>query len=250
MIHSTYVSYCFRSHVFQADLLSVADWQAYQELEAIHTKSDENWPTTNEINQTCDAPHDDLCSLSLPAGAYGWDRIESNISVGDVTFRLPAPPLDLRKVFHNEDGSRFQQRLGQDAYSPADDIWIYNGTVLDNMEVSNSSICVASDQYSWGFSSMLLLTFCIYTLLFSATLILLQAEVYWYSRSDRLDFSSSIYADIVYLADAMRTKFGDGILDIPVKELDKKVRDHRGGIFIDVGTLPCTRILECDSRLQ
>jgi hypothetical protein len=89
---------------------------------------------------------------------------------------------------------------------------------------------------------MLLLTFCIYTLLFSAALILLQAEGYWYSRSDRLDLSKSIYTDILFLADAIQTRFGHGIWDIPVKELDKQVRDHRGGISVDVDKLPCSRM--------
>jgi hypothetical protein len=209
-----------------------------------HTGSKEGWPTKNEINQTCpgDASHASLCSLLLPAGAQGWNDIESNVSFGDVKFTLPAPPLDLREMSIDTNGSSLQQRIGQDQPSFIYKMWTYNGTVFDDPEVRNTSVCIASDQYSWGFSSMLLLTFCIYTLLFSAALILLQAEVYWYSRSDRLDLSSSIYTDILFLADAIQTRFGHGIWDIPVKELDKQVRDHRGGISVDVDKLPCSRM--------
>jgi hypothetical protein len=209
-----------------------------------HTGSKEGWPTKNEIHQICagDASHASLCSLLLPAGAQGWDDIVSNVSFGDVKFTLPAPPLDLREMSIDTNGSSLQQRIGQDQPSFIDKLWTYNSTVFDDPEVRNSSVCIASDQYSWGFSSMLLLTFCIYTLLFAAALILLQAEVYWYSRSDRLDLSSSIYTDILFLADAIQTRFGHGIWDIPVKELDKQVRDHRGGISVDVDKLPCSRI--------
>jgi hypothetical protein len=229
------------TYIFQADVLRHIDWSAYREIVSTHTRLGEGWPTTNEINQTCDASHDDLCSLLLPAEAHDWNHIESNISVVNVMFTLPAPPLDLRKMSIDTDGSSFQQQIGQDP-SFVDKLWTYNGTVFDDLQVTKSSVCIASHQYSWAFSSMLLLTFCIYTLLFSAALILLQAEVYWYSRSDRLDLSSSIYTDILFLADAIQTRFGHGIWDTPVKELDKQVRDHRGGISVDVDKLPCSRM--------
>jgi hypothetical protein len=231
-------------NIFQADIPWSLDWSAYEELVSMHTGSKEGWPTETEINQICagDASHDSLCSLSLPAGARGWDGIESNVSFGDAMFTLPAPPLDLRKMSIGTNGSSLQQQIGQDKFSYTNKSWTYNDTVFDDMEVRDSSVCIASDQYSWGFSSMLLLTFCIYTLLFSAALILLQAEVYWYSRSDRLDLSNSIYTDILFLADAIQARFGHGIWDIPVKELDKQVRDHRGGISVDVDKLPCSRM--------
>jgi hypothetical protein len=61
--------------------------------------------------------------LLLPAGAQGWDDIESNVSFGDSKFTLPAPPLDLREISIDTNGSSLQQRIGQDQPSFIDKLW-------------------------------------------------------------------------------------------------------------------------------
>lgn len=70
-------------------------------------------------------------------------------------------------------GRPINQRLAFDSVE-------YNATYI-----TYSGLCIADKAYSWGFSSLLLLTFCVYTLTFAATLVSLQTDVYWNSRSDR-----------------------------------------------------------------
>lgn len=87
-------------------------------------------------------------------------------------------------------------------------LYVYDGESFSESHIRDTGRCIADDNYSWGFSSLLLFIFCCYTLLFSITLILLQADVYHNSRSAREVKPHSIYRDILFLANELRAKFG------------------------------------------
>ena len=107
-----------------------------------------------------------------------------------------------------------------------------NGTEIETDTVSRTGRCVAQDAYSWGFSSLLLLTFCSYTILFALTLILLQTDVYWNSRFDRFHQHHTIYTDVLYIAEELKNAFGHDVeahMKAP-KVFGKRVERRKQGL--------------------
>ncbi|KAM0716479.1 hypothetical protein Q7P37_007924 [Cladosporium fusiforme] len=128
---------------------------------------------------------------------------------------------------------------------PAGETWMSDNTAMDEGTIKRRSRCVAEDDlsYSWGFSSLILLTFCSYTMLFALALILLQTDVYWNSRHDRDHQSHSLYADVLYLAEEMKIIFGGNAKDHiqSPKSFDKQVKRHKQGLRLEVYDLPLSR---------
>jgi hypothetical protein len=120
---------------------------------------------------------------------------------------------------------------------------MHNGTVLDEALIRKTSRCIAEDAYAWGFSSLLLLTFCCCTIAFAMALILLQTDVYWNSRHDRDHQFHSIYTDVLYLAEELKNTFGQNVEDHlhSPKAFDKKVGEWKQGLRLDVRDLPLSR---------
>jgi hypothetical protein len=127
---------------------------------------------------------------------------------------------------------------------------IFNGAMYPEGNVTESGVCIANQAYSWGFSSLLLLAFCVYTVLFAASLIVLQTQVYWLSRLDRSHQSYSIYADILTIAEALKSITEYNLLDLlqSPKALDEKLGGGKHGVRYDVHGLPVTRDTELSER--
>jgi hypothetical protein len=121
--------------------------------------------------------------------------------------------------------------------------YMHNETVLDGTLIKQSGRCIAEDAYSWGLSSLLLLTFCCHTMLFAASLILLQTDIYWNSRHDRSHQAHSIYTDLLYLAEELKATFGHDVEDHmqSPKAFEKKVERWKQGLSLDVHGLPLSR---------
>lgn len=174
-----------------------------------------------------------------------------------------SPPLDVHFRVSFSDTRRDQSNINQRCLNVSD-CWFgydlnlteteymqkqrisafsHNGTGFNDTTIRETGRCVAEDAYSWGFSSLLLLTFCIYTICFAFALILLQTDVYWNSKYDRVHRSHSIYTDVLYLADELRAEFGStmqGHAQSPTK-VERMVEHAKHGLNIDVTGLPLSR---------
>ncbi|KAL1582392.1 hypothetical protein WHR41_08894 [Cladosporium halotolerans] len=117
----------------------------------------------------------------------------------------------------------------------------YNGLGVEVDFVKDTGRCIADEAYSWGFSSLLLLTFCSSTLLFALVLILLQTDVYWNSHSDRDPQHYSIYSDILWLAKGLSFHLGTDLDSLSPKDLEKRVENDRMGIVVEVDELRLSR---------
>lgn len=129
--------------------------------------------------------------------------------------------------------------------------YAYKSKAFNDTSIIEKGACVSNEAHSWGFLSLLLLTFCCYTLLFAIILILLQTDVYWNSRHDRAHQSYSIYTDILYLAEQLKAIFGHDIkghLQSP-KALAQEVQGWRQGLRLEVDGLPPSRYQEWRSSL-
>jgi hypothetical protein len=133
--------------------------------------------------------------------------------------------------------------LSNGTHHSVSEIYLHDEILLDEASIIKTSRCIADEAYSWGFSSLLLLTFCCYTIAFALALILLQTDVYWNSRHDREHQSHSIYTDVLYLAEEIKNTFGNNVEDHlrSPKAFDKKVEDWKQGLRLDVRELPPSR---------
>ena len=212
------------------------------------------------------------CSCSLPVLSRSDFHVDivgnmtSTITIGGEFRRLPAPSLEIGlKTFSSgpisfpnlttiRDGtardrwSGFRTELFANSYTFVDGVYqepyyMFNETALEVEALKRDGRCIAEDAYSWGFSSLLLLTFCCYTIAFALALILLQTDVYWNSRHDRNHQSHSIYTDVLYLAEELKKTFGQNIEDHmqSPKAFEKQVGKWKQGLRLGVLELPPSR---------
>lgn len=123
-------------------------------------------------------------------------------------------------------------------------VWmVCDGAGIDTDYVKRTGRCIAQDAYSWGFSFLILLTFCSYTILFALALILLQTDVYWNSIYDRYHQPHSIYTDVLYLAEELKAIFGSNVKDHlqSPTAFSKRVERYKQGLRLEVSELPPSR---------
>jgi hypothetical protein len=103
-----------------------------------------------------------------------------------------------------------------------------------------------------GFSSLLLLAFCVYTFLYATALIALQTEVYRHSRFDRNHQSYSIYADILMIAEALKTIPECDLLQLlqSPKVLEEKFGGRKHGMRFNVRGLRPARYCEKEAERE
>jgi hypothetical protein len=190
----------------------------------------------------------------------------SNISINGTLWELPAPPLMIglasfttgiysRSIDSTTNtsmncwkGAEVQgveqpTFLFSDSSEAPNTAYWNNGTMFDEDTIKRTGRCISEDAYSWGFSSLLLLTFCCFTIVFALTLILLQTDVYWNSRHDRSHQTHSVYTDVLYLAEELKASFGGNIKDnarSPVA-FGKEVERQKLGLRLEVDGLPLSR---------
>jgi hypothetical protein len=221
------------------------------------------------------------CSCSIPemsfgraTGNYSIDQLSakttSNITINGSRVSLPAPPLNISFGFHHFYSKERKSNTGatsaseywsgtpfsrftamrdyQGDYSPASGGIFCNGFEYTEDFIIETGVCIASEAYSWGSSSLLLLTFCVYTILFAMTLMVLQTDVYWNSRLDRTHQSYSIYADILTIAETLKSIPEYNLLDLlqSPKALDEKVGGRKHGTRFDTRGLQPSRLDETE----
>jgi hypothetical protein len=137
----------------------------------------------------------------------------------------------------------FSMLLSNGSYISTSAIYMHDEILLDEASIIKTGRCIADEAYSWGFSSLLLLTFCCYTIAFALALILLQTDVYWNSRHDREHQSHSIYTDVLYLAGELKNTFGQNVEDHmkSPESFEKRVHRWKQGLRLDVRDLPLSR---------
>ena len=160
---------------------------------------------------------------------------------------------DLWQDWHGENARDFWAETStyHDAYNSLTngtrhsvlEIYLQDDILLDEASIIKTGRCIADEAYSWGFSSLLMLTFCCYTIAFALALVLLQTDVYWNSRHDRDHQPHSIYTDVLYLAEELKKTFGHNVEDHlrSPKAFDKRVERWKQGLKLDVRELPLSK---------
>jgi hypothetical protein len=224
-------------------------------------------PLEGTLTFTC-ADHDCSCSVPVERANRGLSVGEilmvltSNITIGGRNWELPSPPLDIgtplkfptdddftlgtsagaiwsNKTFQLDlPGHATTTRTGE--YGSPFPRFANDHTAVDEVAVVATGRCISLKAYSWGFSSLLLFTFCCATIFFAAILLTLEFDIYWHGRSTACE-SHSIYKDVLFLADELRARFGDNVASFSRQALDDKVAKDKKGIGFELAEQPLSR---------
>jgi hypothetical protein len=178
-----------------------------------------------------------LLALEVIPGGFTWEKPSS-----DASYPALSEINDLSNAIDYWSGTslvvndmRRQARLTSS--------YMHGDLIFNTTAIIKEGRCVVDDAYSWGFSSLLLLTFCCFTIAFALGLVLLQTDVYWHCRHDRDHQSYSIYTDVLFLTKELKAAFGSDIEDYThsPKLLCKQIEQTKRGIRLEASTLPLSR---------
>ncbi|KAI7504660.1 hypothetical protein KC347_g8236 [Hortaea werneckii] len=156
------------------------------------------------------------------------DFMTSAIHVRNTTYDLDIP-LDLMPNFgypqYPDWSTSFALKEG--------DTVLYGGSELAAM-----GKCLPSKDYVWGFSSLMLFTFCMLTILILLLLIVLHYDAYCNSMADRYKLRISAFRDVLDLAEELRAHYGEAeVASMSAPELDKYMQTDPAMSGLETATL-------------
>ncbi|KAI7331674.1 hypothetical protein KC315_g5014 [Hortaea werneckii] len=117
-------------------------------------------------------------------------------------------------------------------------IWDVFGGQRSRIRTSKKGKCLPSKDYVWGFSSLMLFTFCILTILVLSLLIVLHYDAYWNSMADRYKLRISAFRDVLDLAEELRAHYGEAeVASMSAPELDKCMQTDPAMSGLETATL-------------
>ncbi|KAI7234672.1 hypothetical protein KC343_g6917 [Hortaea werneckii] len=145
------------------------------------------------------------------------DSDESDTSDGiPLRFKYPPDP-DSTTEFAMKDG----------------DTVLYRG-----FELATKGKCLPFKDYVWGFSALMLFTFCMLTIFILLLLIALHYDAYCNSMADRYKLRISAFRDVLDLADELRAHYGEAeVASMSAPELDKSMQTDPAMIGLGTATL-------------
>ncbi|KAK5112828.1 hypothetical protein LTR85_011162 [Meristemomyces frigidus] len=183
------------------------------------------------------------CSFTIPAhtrydlpnGTYVdiGSSLSSAITVHNTTWDLAPPPLYIDP--YNKDDQEF--------FALGDEL-------IEGAVVIESLVCEPASAYQWGFSSQLLFTFCILSIVFAAIMTTLHLDAYWNGHSERSRRPTNVYRDVLDLAQELRKQFGEDAQDTPAPELRTTVEQEGAAMQVQTETLPPSRSHDRAMRRQ
>ncbi|KAI6840410.1 hypothetical protein KC340_g8482 [Hortaea werneckii] len=181
------------------------------------------------------------------------DFMNSTIHVRNTTYDLDSP-IDLTANFNypsypeRHDSYSFGGFPSLLNYAPDPDLSTFfalrdGDTVLySGPELATKGKCLPSKDYVWGFSSLMLFTFCILTILILLLLIVLHYDAYCNSMADRYKLRISAFRDVLDLAEELRAHYGEAeVASMSAPELDKSMQTDPALIGLETATLQKAR---------
>jgi hypothetical protein len=125
------------------------------------------------------------------------------------------------------------------------DIYINTLFVLGNdsaprvgSDLAERGICLPSKEYVWGFSSLMLFTFCMLSVAVLLLLIILHYDAYFNSMADRYKLQISPYRDVLDLAEELRAHYGEAeVASMPATELNSVMQKDPATTKLETATL-------------
>ena len=129
-----------------------------------------------------------------------------------------------------------------DPYSTTRFSWGDSNITAYGQSLAAIGICLPSKDYVWGFSSLMLFTFCMLTVATLFLLAVLHYDAYFNSMADQYKLRISPYRDVLDLADELRAYYGEAeVASMPAMELDKAMQNDPATTSLETTTLHKTR---------
>ncbi|KAK3617643.1 hypothetical protein LTR56_025155 [Elasticomyces elasticus] len=161
---------------------------------------------------------------------YGTPEfIWSNITLYNRTYVLQPPPLD---IVWAAPATTWAVVLGEDSQ--------YGG-YFPNASIAKSAVCLPSTEYQWGFSAVLLFLFCFMTIMFAATLLVLETEIWLDSRSNLYQQRRSGYRDAINVVRALQHELGEEVVADSSEAIEPRVKSYTGSMRVDMEGLALSR---------
>jgi hypothetical protein len=162
---------------------------------------------------------------------YNRTTVQSMIVIGNVTHNLDNDVLSLT-----------QNLLPSQGGTGADLLFAYKNVSIAPQEILVRGKCLPGNDYIWGFSSLMLFTFCMITIAVALLLMTLHYDAYFNSAADRYKLSISPYRDVLDLAEELRAHYGSvETAEMPAKELDRAMREDPVATGLETDTLHRSR---------
>ncbi|GAB7330432.1 hypothetical protein MBLNU13_g02047t1 [Cladosporium sp. NU13] len=121
-------------------------------------------------------------------------------------------------------------------------VWGSQNISVRGEDLAAIGVCLPSKDYVWGFSSLMLFTFCMFTVAVLLLLIVLHYDAYFNSMADRYKLQISPYRDVLDLAEELRSHYGETeVASMPARELDKAMQLDPATAGLETATLHKTR---------
>jgi hypothetical protein len=162
---------------------------------------------------------------------YNNTDVESTIVINNVTYNLSSGQLYLYRNLLPGQGGPGPELL-----------FAYKNVSITSQDILAGGKCLPGNDYIWGFSSLMLFTFCMITIAVALLLMTLHYDAYFNSAADRYKLSISPYRDVLDLAEELRAHYGSaGTAEMPAKELDRAMREDPVATGLETDTLHRSR---------
>ncbi|KAK3621889.1 hypothetical protein LTR56_013407 [Elasticomyces elasticus] len=188
--------------------------------------------TVSDYGDYCADDDTGHIGASTPADPplYGTpESIWSNITLNNQTYTLQPPPLD---IVWAAPATTWAVMLGEDPQ--------YGG-YFPNASIAETAVCLPGTKYQWGFSAVLLCLFCCMTILFAATLLVLEIEIWLDSRSNLYRQRRSGYRDAVNVVRALQEELGEEVVTDPSEAIEPRIKSYTGSMRVDTEGLGLSR---------
>jgi hypothetical protein len=202
------------------------DWKDFRSTpgvsnETVFNQVLDTLPVTRHISDTHDPP---LWTFTIWPRNTTYDMltlqrmyehlISSTIMIGGTNYTLDTP---LEIISQNPETNGTPR------------IFSYQNITMSGEYVESKGKCLPTNGYIWGFSSLMLFTFCMITIIVAILLIVLHYDAYCHSHADRYKLYVSSYRDVLDLAQVLRAHFGaTEVASMPSKELDEAMQNDPG----------------------
>jgi len=118
------------------------------------------------------------------------------------------------------------------------------GTSMEYGYLVKNAKCLPTSYYNWGFSSLLLFTFLLASLVYLVVLQIMALKLYEHSRSDRLRHPINVYQDAIDIARELSDHYGRHVDDIDCARMTTKLQLEHATMILDLDGLPNSRHAE------
>jgi len=184
-------------------------------------------------------------ALEFPQHLTSKFDISSNITLQNLTAILQPPPLDvLDNTYHYE------------VPGPHETQYFFAGNKSFTRDwLLKTALCEPEKTYKWGFSAGMLLLFACASGVYAGLFVVLHWVVHLRSRVDLYEQSTSVYGDVLDLADELNVVLGEDArtlrgakLDEKIREMDRNGRYGLGGVQLDAEDLAPSRWRQYKTR--